>query len=185
MRNRGLLIGALASAVVVVAIGTFAYGLHMRTQTPPASTHARTQAQPASTLDVKSHVTVVCPGPPYTLSAPGVPGIHPRNNCTPSFTEQDVRDYLAQGIPLDKIQVIGQPTVAQVVFLTIRDLDQAKHDSEWEANYPADLVVCYVALHGTFRVFGPPGSHSPATFSTAYIVFDAHTGNEFAVGTDP
>jgi hypothetical protein len=178
MRNRGLLIGALASVVVVLAIAAFAYVLHARSQPPTTTT---------SSLKLPSYtpVPLVCPGPPDTVTAPGIPAIHPRNNCTPSFTEQDVRDYLAQGIPLDKIQVIGQPTVAQVVFLTIRDLDQAKHDSEWEANYPADLVVCYVALHGTFRVFGPPGSHSPATFSTAYIVFDAHTGNEFAVGTGP
>jgi hypothetical protein len=98
-----------------------------------------------------------------------------------------VRNYLAQGIPLGKIEVIGQPTVAQVVFLTIRDLGQATGDRDWEANYPADLVVCYVALHGAFRVFGPvnSASHPPNTVSNASIVFDAHTGNEFAVGAGP
>jgi hypothetical protein len=174
VRNRGLLIGTLASAVVALAIGTFAYAMH-----------ARTQAQPASFLDLKSHVTRVCPGPTDTVSEQGVPAIHPRNNCTPSFTEQDVQDYLAQGITLGKIEVIGQPTVAQVVFLTIHDLGQATHDSEWEANYPTAMVVCYVVLHGTFRVSGPPTSHPPNTVSTASILFDAHTGNELVVGAGP
>jgi hypothetical protein len=174
VRNRGLLIGTLASAVVALAIGTFAYAMH-----------ARTQAQPTSFLDLNSHVTLVCPGPTDTVSERGIPSIHPRNTCTPSFTEQDVRDYLAQGIPLGKIEVIGQPTVAQVEFLTIRDLGQATGDSEWEANYPANMVVCYVALHGAFRVFGPVTSHPPNTVSNASIVFDAHTGNELEVGAGP
>jgi hypothetical protein len=174
VRNRGLLIGTLASTVVALAIGTFAYAMH-----------ARTQAQPASYPGLKSHVSVVCPGPTDTVSEQGVPGIRPRNTCTPAFTEQDVRDYLARGITLGKIEVIGQPTVAQVEFLTIRDLSQATGDSEWEANYPANMVVCYVVLHGTFRVSGPPTSHPPNTVSTASILFDAHTGNELVVGAGP
>ncbi|HZC76454.1 MAG TPA: hypothetical protein VE258_01815 [Ktedonobacterales bacterium] len=174
MRNRGLLIGTLAGVVVALAIGTIAYAMH-----------AHTTAKPASSLDLHSHVSVVCPGPTDTVSEQGVPAIQPRNNCTPSFTEQDVRAYLAHVMPLGKIQVIGQPTVVRVVFLTIRDLDQATGDSEWEANYPAAMVVCYVTLRGSFRVFGPPGSHPPSTLSTANILFDAHTGNELAVGAGP
>jgi hypothetical protein len=174
MRNRGRLTLTLASAVVVLVIGMFAYVLH-----------ARTQGQLASSLHLQTHVSVVCPGPTDTVSAVGGPAIQPRNNCTPSFTEQDVRDYLAHGVGLLKIEVVGQPTVSQVVFLTIRDLGQATHDSEWEANYPGDMVVCYVVLHGTFRVFGPPPSGTSHTFSNASIVFDAHTGNELQVGAGP
>ncbi len=178
MRNRGRLTLALASAVVVLVIGTFAYVLHARSQ--PQATSTYSLALPSHT-----HVPLVCPGPTDTVSERGIPVIHPRNNCTPSFTVQDVRDYLAHAVPLGKIEVIGQPTVAQVVFLTIRDLGQATHDSEWEANYPSDLVVCYVALHGAFRVFGPITSHPPNTVSNASIVFDAHTGNELEVGAGP
>src|SRR5258706_8603869 len=126
MRNRGRLTLTLASVIVVLVIGAFAYVLH-----------ARTQGQPASSLHLQSHVSVVCPGPSVTVSEVGGPSIQPRNNCTPSFTEQDVRDYLAHVTGLGHIDVIGKPTVAQVVFLTIRDLGQATHDSEWEANYPA------------------------------------------------
>ena len=172
MRNRGRLTLALASAVVVLVIGTFAYVLH-----------ARTQAQTASYPGLKSPVSVVCPGPTDTVSAQGSPAIQPRNNCTPAFTEQDVRDYLAHGVGLLKIEVVGQPTVSQVVFLTIRDLGQATGDGMWEANYPADLVVCYAVLRGTFRVFGPPASGTVYTNSTASILFDAHTGNQLVVST--
>ncbi len=174
MRNRGRLTLTLASAVVVLVIGMFAYVLH-----------ARTQPQPTSYLHLKSHVTVMCPGPTVTVSEVGGPSIQPRNNCTPSFTEQDVRDYLAHVIGLGHIDVIGQWTVAQVVFLTIRDLGQQTGDCEWEANYPADLVVCYVVLHGTFRVIGPHTSNPPRTVSTAPILFDAHTGNVLEVGAGP
>jgi hypothetical protein len=174
MRNRGRLTLTFASVIVVVAIGAFAYVLH-----------SRTQAQPASSRHLQSHFTLVCPGPPYTLSAPGAPTIQPRNTCTPSFTEQDVRDYLVrQGVPLFHIEVVGHPTVEQVVFLSVRDLGQQTGDSEWEANYPADMVVCYVVLHGTFRYAGAPGS-GVRTVSTASILFDAHTGNMLVSSAGP
>jgi hypothetical protein len=179
MRNRGRLTLALASVIVVLVIGAFAYVLHARSQPQTTTTSSRT-------LPSYTPVPLVCPGPPDTMSERGSPAIHPRNDCTPAFTQQDMRDYLAQGIPLGKIEVIGQPTVEQVVFLTIRDLGQQTGDSDWVVNYPADLVVCYVALHGTFRVFGPPSAnHSSHTVSNAFIVFDAHTGNLFAVGAGP
>ncbi len=172
MRNRGLLIGALACLIVVLAIGTFAYAMH-----------ARTQPQPTSYLGLKSRVALVCPGPTYSTTGEGIPGIRPRNDCTPAFTQQDMRDYLAQGIPLGHVDVIGRPTVAQVVFVTVRNLGQATGNSGWLSSYPGDMVVCYVVLHGTFRVSGPTGAGTSHTFSTASILFDAHTGNELAVGT--
>jgi hypothetical protein len=174
MRNRGRLTLALASVIVVLVIGAFAYVLH-----------ARSQAPNASSLHLKSHFTLVCPRPPYTLSAPGAPTIQPRNNCTPSFTEQDVRDYLArQGVPLFHIEVVGHPTVEQVVFLSIRDLGQQTGDSAWLSNYSADMVVCYVVLRGTFRYAGAPGS-GVHTVSTASILFDAHTGNMLVSSAGP
>jgi hypothetical protein len=172
MRNRGRLTLALASVIVVLAIGTFACAMHKRTQ-----------AQTASYPGLKSHVSVVCPGPTDTVSEQGSPAIHPRNNCTPAYTEQDVRDYLAHVMGLGKIEVVGQPTVERVVFLTIHDLGQATGDSEWEANYPADMMACYAVLRGTFRVSGPPASGTLRTFSTASIVFDAHTGNQLVMST--
>ena len=60
-----------------------------------------------------------------------------------------------------------------------------RRERYFEANYPADLPICYVALSGSFRVFGPPGLRAApaASTSTAFILIDARTGNVFVTGT--
>jgi hypothetical protein len=176
MRRRNILIGTLAIAVVVATIGGVAYALH-----------TRAQADGKSYPGLHGPVSVACPGPPYGTigqgprkgrpyrAGQGLRGIRPRNDCTPSFTQQDVRDYLAHGAFLGSgTGADGQPTVTRVVFLTIGDLGRATGDGEWEANYPADMLVCYAGLSGTFSYplpFGPP-----SRLSAVSIVFDAHTG---------
>lgn len=173
MRRRNILIGTLAIAVVVVAIiGGVAYAVHTR---------AQAQADGASYPGLHAPVSVVCPGPTHSTTSQGFPGIRPRNDCTPSFTQQDVRDYLAHGVNLGKIGVAGQPTVTRVVYLTIADLGRASGDSEWEANYPAVMLVCYAGLSGTFSVSSPGGT--PISTNAAFIVFDARTGNQLVMGT--
>ncbi len=119
----------------------------------------------------------------------GIPAIQPRTESIPSFTEQEVRDYLNHHVPLGKIQALGQPTVTQVVFTTIHELDRACGERYLEANYPADMPICYVELSGTFHVSGPPPRsgasrlHEGNTTSTAFILFDARTGHIFVTGT--
>lgn len=117
----------------------------------------------------------------------GVPAIQPRNTSVPSFTEQDVRDHFSRGVFLGQIMMLGQPTIAQVVFATIHDLDYACGERYFEANYPADLPICYVELSGTFGVSRPPGLHASgvvsSTRSSAYMVFDARTGNALVMDT--
>jgi hypothetical protein len=177
MRRRNILIGTLAIAVVVATIGGVAYALHTRVQA---------QADGASYPGLHAPVSVVCPGPTHSTTGQGGPGIRPRNECTPSFTQQDVRDYLAHGVNLGKIGVAGQPTITRVVFLTIGDLGRASGDSEWEANYPGVMLVCYAGLSGTFSMSGPPSGLSggtPHSTSSAFIVFDARTGNQLVMGT--
>lgn len=112
--------------------------------------------------------------------------IQPRSNSIPSFTEQDVRDYLSRGVSLGKIGMLGQTAITRIDFTTIRELDRACGEKYFQANYLADLPICYVELGGTFRVFGPPSfgvSHGASTTSTAFIVFDARTGNRLVIGT--
>jgi len=116
----------------------------------------------------------------------GIPAIQLHKGLIPPFTEQDVRDYLSRHVPLGKIEMIGQPTIAQIIFTTIHELDRACGDRYFEANYSADMPICYAELSGTFRVFGPPGrgaSRRPGTTSTACILFDARTGRVFVTGT--
>ncbi len=94
-----------------------------------------------------------------------------------------MRDYLARGFSMGKIGFTGRPTVTHVLFLTIHELGQITGDSEWEANYPPNLLVCYVGLSGAFSVSGPPGAGHGATTSTASIVFDARAGHGLVMST--
>jgi hypothetical protein len=114
----------------------------------------------------------------------GTPAIQPRSDSIPAFTEQDVRDYVSRGVSLGRIGVLGQPTITQVIFTTIHELDRANGERYLEANYPADLPICYVELSGNFLFFGPPGSGAPqgGGIGTAFILFDARTGNHFVTG---
>jgi hypothetical protein len=52
------------------------------------------------------------------------------NDCMPSFTAQDVRDYLARDFGMGKIGAAGKPTVSRVLFLTIHELGQVSGDGE-------------------------------------------------------
>jgi hypothetical protein len=128
------------------------------------------------------HLATICPGPSY---ADGTPAIHPRNDCTPSFTEQDVRSYLAanlqfalvdhqSGLP-NGVTFVGRPQIVSIRFLSARDLGRESHPPAWIAP-PPDTLVCSVTLHGTFFPIHGPLSLYQINFHYAYIVFDAHSG---------
>lgn len=171
MRNRSLLLGTLAIVVIVATIGVVGYSWYVSTQAygPPYPGLAKP-------------ISVVCPAPDDWVATQGIIAIHPRNDCTPSFTQRDVRDFLAQGASMVLIGAAGPTKVTRVVFLTIADLGRVTGDSEWTANYPPDLVVCYAQLSGTFYPNGPP-EYIPKKVSAAFIVFDGQTGNELTLGT--
>ncbi len=133
----------------------------------------------------------ICPGPWSPVD--GVPAIRPRNGCTPSFTEQDVRSYLAANRQLalatkpNDIAFVGTPQIVSIRFLSLPALNLSR-DPYAPAWRLSDRVVCYVSLQGTFfpihrAVLIPdhPVRHFPRS---AYIVFDAHTGNVLDSGFD-
>ena len=154
--------------------------------------HTRAQADEKLYPGLHGPVAVVCPGPPYgTVSQgplqgrpyrpTGLPTIHPRTDCTPSFTQQDVRDYLAAHDVLISVdtQVVGRPTVTRVIFLTIGELGHAaQYSAGVGENFQLDMLVCYVELSGTFNT-------PPTSINAAYVIFDAHTGNELVWGLGP
>ena len=173
MLRRNILIGTLAISVVVATIGGVAYVLH-----------TRAQADGASYPGLHGPVSVVCPGPTYsgitgsTTGRDGHPAIHPHNDCAPSFTQQDVRDFLAQGRLFlgAGFGVTGKWTVSRVIFLTISDFIRAvgPGESTWAGGYPPTMLICYVGLRGRFELDIGGG---PESLSSVSIVFDAHTGN--------
>jgi len=133
----------------------------------------------------------ICPGPWSPVD--GVPAIRPRNGCTPSFTEQDMRTYLAANRQLalatepNDIAFVGTPQIVSIRFLSLRGLNLSR-DPYAPAWRLSDRVVCYVSLQGTFfpihRLASLP-DHPVLHFTrSAYIVFDAHTGNVLGSGFD-
>ncbi|HEV2456856.1 MAG TPA: hypothetical protein VGS80_00705 [Ktedonobacterales bacterium] len=172
MRRRDILLGTLDLVVVVAAIGGVAYALHTRTQ-------ADGPAYPGP----HAPVAVVCPGPTFSTTGQGEPAIRPRKDCTPSFTQQDVRAYLvhARG-RLGFLRVTGQPTVTRVVFVTVGDLNRVGRQSVVGLIYPADMLVCDAELSGRFTL---SNVSPPITESAISIVFDAHTGNQLVIVAGP
>jgi hypothetical protein len=165
IRSRGALLATAAIAIVVAGFG--ALYLVRRSQQPAlslgftssevtalGSPSARSiPAESGPYPGLTGQVTVVCPG--KTLTTEGGPDILARNDCTPSFTAQDARAYLAHSTGLGKIEAKGRLVATRVIFLTIRDLDRLTNDPEWEANSPPNLLICHVGLSGTFSVSAP------------------------------
>jgi hypothetical protein len=135
-------------------------------------------------------VSTICPGPSSPVD--GVPAIRPSNDCTPSFTEQDARSYLAANLEFALVDLqsglpkgvtfVDRPQIVSIRFLSTRDLNLSR-DPDAPAWQLSDRVVCYVALHGAFFPIHVPSSLRHLIFHSVYIVFDAHSGN--VLGTGP
>src|SRR5258708_24156347 len=69
------------------------------------------------------HTPTICPGP--SSPGDGTPAIRPRNDCTPAFTEQDVRSYVAAHLQFSMpnvTAVVRHPPIVSGRFLTMRHL---------------------------------------------------------------
>ncbi len=193
MRGMYALIGT-CSLAVVISLAIVISGLWTRTNAAEIKgTNTGATVLPNGTV-VSPNALHVFPngrpiGPPPTpnghplpCTSCGNPAITPRTTTTdpstPAFTAQDATDYVAAH-PLP--ESTGPFTVVKVAFLTIQQMDAELHTAE-SVNSPKDQLICLVQMHGTFVVSGPapdlvnpPVARPPST--TAYRVFDAHTGN--------
>jgi len=182
-----LLTGAVALVVVGVAVVSL-YGATAGT----GSEASRAGATPQRTYDW------ITPGDPGTGIFPplptiqgdrvlGSPAIQPRSApvspSTPTFTAQDVEEYFkVNGLRASfRIQAVGPITVEKVEFLTSRELAAKLNDY---VDQPDDVLLCLVTLRGSFGVARPPDPFVIDS-DTAYVVFDAHSGNtlKFRMGS--
>lgn len=120
-------------------------------------------------------VATVCPG--ASTKSQGVSAILPQNNCTPALTAQAARAYVGAHLSLGHMTSEGTPTITSVVFTTVQG---AETWSNISVDGSPNLVICVVMLQGTFSVYAPGGG--AVVGHSAYVVFDAHTGNQIEVG---
>lgn len=175
MRKRGVLAGI---ATAVIAAG-FAIVLLPRAMGWGGSTSSTGST---GSIEVATAAKTVCPGALYTQSgqAMGVPAITSRNNCTPSFTVQDVVDYeRAHPFSNHRMTPVGTPKLTKVLFITSAEASK-RLGNEW-IGLPDDALVCFVELSGTYQ-FSPPMGPTSEHTGTMHQVFDAHTGNLLVSG---
>jgi len=103
----------------------------------------------------------------------GSPAITPHLAGVPAFTIDDAKAYvtthaLALGLRRDY-----SPTTTRAEFLTSRQVSERLHGAS--TGFPADRVLCYVELQGTFSFVGPSGTH--VTYPRRFFIFDAQTGH--------
>lgn len=112
----------------------------------------------------------------------GVPSITPHNDCTPSFTVQDVLAF-EHSHPFGNHRMVsmGQSKVTKVLFITSAQASQ-RIGGEW-IGLPDDALVCFVELYGTYRFLSPfPSIPDSIHTGTMHNIFDAHTGNLLVSG---
>jgi hypothetical protein len=166
---RRLLIPALLGMLSLVVIGALVIFA------VPRALHALHLGGP----DIREAAQVMCPGPPS--SALGIPAIAPRNDCTPSFTVQDVLDYeSAHPFATRRTEAVGKLTITKIWFITSAEAGQQM--SGESVGIPDGALVCYVEFYGTFRTGSSPGGEPTERTGTATQVFDAHTGNLLVAG---
>lgn len=135
--------------------------------------------------------SIYTPVPIPTTSNAGLPAIHPSIQTTdplmPAFTADEAAQYVLKHPFFGRLEPQGPITVTSVQFLT------TAQDPRMLAGWlEPDRLLCIVQVSGTFRFAGAPvldpsGTPRPpvVTAGTAFQIFDAHTGNQLALGGGP
>ncbi len=153
-----------------------------RGPTAPASTYPNGTVVPAGGSYTTTNGTpiAVLPSGPFTAPS-GIPAIVPTlPNTGPSaatFTAQDAANYVTTHDVGAKVHAMGLVSVVKVSFLLNRDTG-----TFFGSKLPLgddNRLVCIVQISGTFSVGGARGA-APATLNGAYMIFDAHTGNQLS-----
>ena len=129
--------------------------------------------------------------PGITSNTPGgigSPAIKPHLCSVPTFTEEDVRQYMSS-IPSFTSLRIEQTSahfmVTRILFVTNQVAnDVLNADTGVTDN---SLIVCYVEVYGNFTVLSPFVSKNTKRpiLHHGQMVFDGHTGNMLVIGVVP
>ena len=207
MKKRNLVLGLIALLVVIA--GTWgALGIHARFR-PAASRNGTTYASLTNqtslyltgalvipTVKVSTftancdpkHIPSVASDPAYGI---GGTAIKPHLCSIPTFTEQDVRQYM-HSVPSFNGFRIRQTSpnyiITRILFITNQVANESNGlNADTGASDPL-LIVCYVEVYGNFRVDGgpprPAGGTPPSqpVLHHGQLVFDGVTGNVLVMG---
>jgi hypothetical protein len=163
------LLGAGLGGVVVLAFAN-----------PPSNVLGVVSATPSPLLTPP----VYDPGPPKPpFGIPGVPVTRPGQ--VPGYTESEVEAYVRTN-PLPRSLPESQVATVTVSFQMAGDVSALLEGTD--VGRPANVLVCYVEMSGTFYVAAPPKPgqpHATLTLTHGFAVFDAATGKLLLSGGRP
>jgi len=208
MKKRNLVLGFVALLVVIA--GTWSV-LSIRAHTSTRASSRNGTAYASSTDQISLYLTRALVIPtvkvststancdpkhiPSVASDPthgiGGPAIKPHLCSIPTFTEQDVRQYM-RTIPSFNGMRIRQTSpnyiITRILFITNRVANDPNGLNADTGVIDPGLIVCYVEVYGTFRVDGGPPLPTRVTptsqpvFHHGQLVFDGVTGNVLVMG---
>jgi hypothetical protein len=144
----------LALGVIIVGVGVdgTAQRGDQTTQAPPASNSVR-NLPPTAPL--------------------GAPAITPHRAGVPAFTIDDATKYVTTHARALGLRGDYRSGTLQAEFLTSQQVSERLQGAT--TGFPADHLLCYVELRGTFSFSGPQGAH--VTYPRGIFIFDAQTGH--------
>src|SRR5215469_15527153 len=176
MKKRNLVLGPIALLVVIAGTwGVMSIRTHTSTQASSsnATAHASSTDQtslylsralviPTVKVSTSSancdpkHIPSVASDPAHGI---GGPAIKPHLCSIPTFTEQDVRQYM-RTVPSFHGMRIRQTSpnyvITRILFITNQVANDPNGLNADTGVSDPGLIVCYVEVYGTFRVDGGP-----------------------------
>lgn len=208
MKKRNLVLGLIALLLVIA--GTWGVlGIRARASTPASSRNGTAHASPTDQTSLYLTGALVIPTVKVSTSTatcdpkhiPGVDSdpahgigeaaIKPHLCSIPTFTEQDVHQYMRTVTSFTGLrirQTSPHYIITRILFIT----NEVANDSNGlnADTGPSDprLIVCYVEVYGNFRVDGGPPRLDGVTPTSqpvlhhGQLVFDGVTGNVLVMG---
>lgn len=208
LKKRNLVLGLIGLFVVIA--GTWGMlGIRAGASAPAASRNGTAHASPtnqtslyltgalviptvkvstfAANCDPK-HIPSVASDPAYGI---GGPAIKPHLCSIPTFTEQDVRQYM-RTVPRFNGLRIRQTSpdyiITRILFITNQVANDPNGLNADTGLSDPGLIVCYVEVYGNFRVDGGPPRPAGVTPTSqpvlhhGQMVFDGVSGNVLVMG---
>lgn len=193
MKTRQFFMICLALFIVVVGIGgapTIRFLLNHETASNSPDSLYITGARVIPTVNVSNtiahcdpkHISGVSLDP---VRGVGAPAIKPHLCNIPTFTEQDVRQYMSTIHSFTSFrieQTSAKFIVTRILFVTNNVANGILHADTGVSN--DSLKVCYAEVYGNFTVVPPfpTKDRKLPVLHHGQMVFDGLTGNELVIG---